>query len=359
MENSIYQGKMICTYDLKDENGVYYEEQVLDWKEAAGERRLRCVDCGAPVYLAAGPIKEPYFAHYDIEECDYSSGQESEELKKGKRLLYQLLKRSLPDCNIQARYRLENGMYSTLFCSDGEQFISIDYRLVNNSLEKFRLRDNYYQNNRIRAIYILGKRQEKNTKQLDWYQNLIQNSMGYLAFLDTKKELLTLKKSFGYRLGKERHFKYCSKAYPVKDLTLEFTGRMECDFTSLCKELEQQIEEEKIRYQRTQDRLRQLQEEKLRLEQEEQLRLENYRMLQKEKIALEKSRIHEETSVQTPDLQLALPTKEFTDAPVIRTEAEILALGLNPVLYSKCLAMIEQGEGHLVAKKYYDYIMKT
>ena len=137
MENSIYGGRIICTYDLKDENGIYYEDMVLEWKEAAAGRHLRCVECQAPVYLAAGSIKEPYFAHYDIAECEYGSGQESEELKIGKRLLYQLLKRSFPDNNIQARYRLENGMYSTLFCSDGDQAIAIDYRLVNNSLQQF------------------------------------------------------------------------------------------------------------------------------------------------------------------------------------------------------------------------------
>ncbi len=25
MENSIYRAKMICTYGLKDENGIYYD----------------------------------------------------------------------------------------------------------------------------------------------------------------------------------------------------------------------------------------------------------------------------------------------------------------------------------------------
>jgi hypothetical protein len=37
-------------------------------------------------------------------------------------------------------------------------------------------------------------------------------------------------------------------------------------------------------------------------------------------------------------------------------DEEILALGLNISLYHKCVAMIEQGDGHLVAKKYYDLI---
>ncbi len=349
MENSLYKGKLICTYDLKDENGIYYEDMVLEWKEAAAGRCLHCVDCGAPVYLAAGPIKEPYFAHYDVEECNYDSGQESEELKKGKRLLYHLLRRSFPDSNIQARYRLENGMYSTLFCDYNSKLIAIDYRLVNNSLEKFRLRDEYYQSHRIKVIYILGKRKENNTKQPDWYQNLIQHAMGYLAFLDPEKEQLILKRYFGYRLGRERHFKNCRKVYPIKELTIDITGTMLCDFDALCRETEQQIEAEKSSYERMQDKLRRLREEKLRYEQEERMRMEAYRRQQEcladkdKQYGLEEA--HHDSQRETPILIIE------------RSKEEILALGLNVSLYHKCVAMIRQGEGHLVSKKYYDLIM--
>lgn len=333
MENCVYQGKILCTYDLKDENSLYFEDLVLEWKEAAANRSLHCAECGEPVYLAAGPIKEPYFAHYDFEECDYGSGQESEELKKGKRLLYQLFKRSYPECNIQARYRMENGMYCTLFCKNGHHSMAIDYRLVNNSLEKFRMRDDYYQMNQLLPIYILGKRQEKETKQLDWYQNLIQNSMGYLAFLDTAKEELILKKSYSFRLGKGRHFRYTRKSYPIKELTIDENGTFACDFNELCDDLEQQIEEVKLRYQRTQEKLKQLRDEKLRLDEEEQRRMEDYRRRREKDQPIPKS------------------------APMKRSAQEILALGLHPAIYERCIQMIGQGEGHLVAKKYYNLIM--
>jgi competence CoiA-like predicted nuclease len=350
MENSLFRGKLICTYDLKDENGIYYEDTVLEWKEAAADRSLHCVDCGAPVYLAAGPIKEPYFAHYDIEECEYGSGQESEELKKGKRLLYHLLKQSLPDSNIQARYRLENGMYCTLFCDNGNQPIAMDYRLVNNSLQKFRLRDDYYQAHQIKVIYILGKRQNKETKQLDWYQNLIQSVMGMLAFLDIEKEQLILKRSFGYRLGKERHFKYCIKAYPIRELSMDNTGRMLCDFDILCNTMEQQIEEEKIKYDREQENLRKLREEKLRLEQEEQMRMDAYRRQQTSNL-MGTSNVADQGEARTliPEVRASMKLIKHNDE-------EILALGLNISLYHKCVTMIEHGDGHLVAKKYYDLI---
>ena len=333
MENCIYQGKVLCTYDLKDVNNLYFEDLVLEWKEAAAARYLHCVECGAPVYLAAGPIKEPYFAHYDSEECDYGRGQESEELKIGKRLLYQLLKRSFPESDIVARYRMDNGMYCTLFCKTEQQSIVVDYRLVNNSLEKFRLRDDYFHRNQLQPVYVLGKRQEKNTKQLDWYQNLLQNSMGYLAFLDTSKEELTLKRSYSFRLGRERQFRYCCRSYPIREVMMDEKGAFTCDFPELCNKLEQQIAKEKRKYQRTLDTLKQLREDRLRPEEEEQRRMEDYRRNQEEGQPFPRS------------------------IPVRRGEEEILELGLSPTIYEKCIRMIEQGEGHLVAKKYYDIIM--
>lgn len=349
MENCIYLGSTICTFDLKDENGYYYEELVLNWKEAAAGRLLKCSECGAPVYLAAGPVKEPYFAHYDLEECDYGSGHESEELKKGKRMLYQLLKRSFPEGDLQARFRLENGSYSTLFCilEDGRSF-AVDYRLQNNSLEKFRDRDTYYQGNRIRPIYILGKRQQKDTKQLDWYQNLIQTSMGYLAFLDTDQEKLTLKKSFSYRLGNMRKFAYCIRTYPVRELLLEADGRMICDFSEECDRLEHKLQEEKLQYARRQEQLKRLREERLLQEEQERRRQEAYYLAQREKTEAISGSIPGDgyDSAGNRETELKLHQKEQSGSD-----------GLNPVLLEKCRRMIEEGNGHLVAKKYYDAIM--
>jgi competence CoiA-like predicted nuclease len=336
MENGFYRGKVICTFDLKDENGLYYEDMVLEWKQAAADRMLTCLDCGAHVYLAAGPVKEPYFAHYDLENCDYGNGHESEELKKGKRLLYRLLKRSFPGSDVQARYRMENGMYSTLCCAiknnKDNKLIAIDYRLQNNSLDKFRLRVTFYQSHHILPFYILGIRQEKDTKQIDWYQSLLQFSMGYLAFLDTEQEAMTLKKSFGYRLGKNRKFLYCIKSYPIQELLVDPEGRIICNFMEECNKIELQIKEEKLQYQRMQEKLTERKEEKRRLDEKEAQRLEAYRRAKEQE---EKDCLGDRKTIEQSEL-----------------------LGLNPIILEKCKKMIEEGNAHLVSKKYYDAIMK-
>ncbi|MGF7142526.1 competence CoiA-like predicted nuclease [Anaerotaenia torta] len=332
MENCLYHGKLVCTYDLKDEDGLYYEELVLEWKEAAARGGLHCIECGKRVYLAAGPVKEPYFAHYDLEECDYGKGQESEELKRGKRLLYHLAKRSFPEGSVLARHRMDNGMYSSVFCSGTGYAVALDYRLVNNSLEKYRIRDDYYHGQGIHPVYIMGKRQQKDTKQLDWYQNLVQNSMGYLIFLDAADEVLTLKKCYGYRIGKERRFKYQLQSYPIRELLLDTRGQLICDFAEKGFEIERQIEEEKRIHQKREEQLKRLREEE-RLKEEQR----------KEAWLKEKWRKEEEPSVKIKDLNRL-------------SREEILSRGLNPDIYARCIAMIERGEGHLVAKKYFDII---
>ncbi len=324
MENGIYQGRTICTFDLKDREGYYLEELVLEWKQAAAEKKLTCVECGAPVYLAAGQVREPYFAHYDLVDCDYGSGNESEELKKGKRLLYSLLKRSFPEGDVTARYRMDNGMYSTLFCRSGyDRDITVDYRLQNNSLEKYQERDAYYQGENLLRIYLLGSRMDKENKQLDWYQNLLQNAMGYVALLDTDKEWLILKKSFSYRIGKKRKFRICKRSYPIREIVLRQDGWMECDFKEECEKISIMVAEEKERYQL------ELEKERKRKEQEEQYRRE------------QEERYHPES------------VKELSQQEIARLAERN---ELDPTLLAKCLRMIEEGNGHLVSRKYNDAI---
>jgi hypothetical protein len=201
------------------------------------------------------------------------------------------------------------------------------------------------------VIYILGKRQNKDTKQPDWYQNLIQIAIGKLAFLDIEKEQLILKRSFGYRLGKERHFKYCIKAYPIWELSMDITGRILCDFDILCDTMEQQIDKEKIKYDREQENLRKLREEKLRLEYEEQMRMDSYRRQQ------DRSLMGSSHEVEEEEPRVPIPEEEDSIKLVKHNDETILELGLNISLYHKCVTMIERGDGHLVAKKYYDLIM--
>lgn len=326
MENCGYHGKTLCSYELKDEHGFYEENLVLEWKEAASKRQLTCVECGAPVYLAAGVIKEPYFSHYDRKECAYFSNQESEELLQGKRLLYHLLKRSFLASEVRARYLLGNGLYSGLYCENtGELPMAMDIRLQNSSLEQFRIRNDYYISNQIRPIYILGIRMLKDHKQNDWFGHLIQSTMGYLIYMNSMREEVTLRKTFRYHLGFEKQYEILEKTYSMKELKINPDGTLDCDFYKECNCIEIEIQEKIRRYQEKKDMLKLLEEERALLQEKENQRYERYRR-----------------EIRIEELKKAIEEKKQ---------------GLHLPLLEKCKQMVEDGQETLVSQKYYEVVL--
>lgn len=249
MENCIYHNEELCSYNLKDKNNYYISDLVEQWKIAAAKGELICSDCGQRVYLAAGPIKEPYFAHYDRKSCEYSNLKESEELRKGKRLLYTLLKNSFPADDTRARHKMKNGMFSTLYVRrENGQDIAIDYRLQRNGIDKFNERSNLYKEENILPVYILGIDQYTDNKQISWYEKLIQKEMGYCIFLNVRKESIIFKKLFDYTAGGVRNLIFCQKEYYIQDIFLQQNGNFSCDFYEECHKFEQKIKEEKEKY---------------------------------------------------------------------------------------------------------------
>jgi competence protein CoiA len=249
MENCIYHGEELCSYNLKDKNNYYYSDLVEQWKLAAANGELICSDCGQRVYLAAGPVNEPYFAHYDKKACDYSNAKESDELRTGKRLLYTLLKRSYPKDNTRARYKMKNGTYSTLYLlRDTEKDIAIDYRLQRNGIDKFNERSKFYKEEDIIPIYILGINQNTDNKQISWYEKLIQKEMGYCIFINVWKESIILKKIFDYNIGGIRKISFCQKEYYLRDIYLDENNHFTCDFYEECNQHEQKLIEERNKY---------------------------------------------------------------------------------------------------------------
>lgn len=242
METCYHNGEELCAYDLKDQSGYYINDKVTNWKLAASKGGLICSDCGQRVYLAAGPIREPYFAHYDLQSCSYSEVVESEELRKGKRLIYHVLKRSFPEGEIHSRYRMENGMYSTFFIiSHDQRSFAIDYRLQHNSLEQFMERDKYYKEHNIIPIYILGIRKISENQQISWYENLLQDSTGICIYLNGQRETVVLKKQYEYHLGTQRVLRFVQFTYPISEINIMEDGFLHPSFQKECQKLEAQI----------------------------------------------------------------------------------------------------------------------
>ncbi len=297
MENCFYNGKEICTYNLKDKQHYYINELVEEWKLAANRGKLTCSECGGRVYLAAGPIMEPYFAHYDKQSCPYGNLTESEELKKGKRLLYTLLRKSFPDGEIHARYKMKNGLYNTCYVTNPKRNdIAIDYHLQHSSIVKFQERDKYYKDNQIIPIYVLGINKSCYDNQISWYENLIQKSIGFCVYLDSLNDKILLKRSFDYKLGSLRKVRFCQRSYSLDDITIDSKGTFICDFSDECNKIELLLNEEKNLYEQT-------------------IRFKN----------INASKMNE----------------------------------IRPDILETALECLKRGEGHLVSKRYMDYIIEN
>lgn len=274
MENCLLDGKELCVFELKNQQGLYDNNLVISWKELAHEKKLICPECGAKVRLAAGQIVEPYFAHYDKKECSYGNVIESEESRKAKRLLYMLLKESFPEGKIHARYQLLNGRYASVYAIlPNSSDIALEFRRQNLSVEQFRIREAYYKEHNIKSIFVLPIELDKDARQLSWYQELIHKSMNYALFLNVFKETLLFKKSFEYVINGRKEIEIFCKEYKIQDLTLSVDGTFQCDFEEQCdaflKELEQRIEHRE-RQIREEIQRRQVEERRLKVARERQ-----------------------------------------------------------------------------------------
>lgn len=92
MLNCLLEGKRVCSLDTKNRFDNYIYSEVEKLKEAGQNKNLICEECGESVFLKAGDIKIPHFAHISGVErdCyfDKNENKETEEHKRGKSILY-------------------------------------------------------------------------------------------------------------------------------------------------------------------------------------------------------------------------------------------------------------------------------
>lgn len=331
MENCKYGGEEVCSYDLKDEWGIYQQNKVLELKRAAAHGYLHCTDCKERVYLAAGLIREPYFAHYDAKSCPYGKSLESEESRIGKRLIYHMLRNSFPYGDIQVRHRIEEGFYASFFITtEDNSKLAIDYRLAQLPIQLFDERKQYYLSHEIMPVFFLGVRQDKSCEQLNWYQQCVQDLLGYCIFFDAFAAKVIFKRNFDYQVDQFRSNRVFEESYPIQELRLKANGVFDCGFLESCR-----LKEETI--------IQELQEQAKRYK-EEQLRQEIYYQQQmKEEQETDKRR-------QTDYLIKIIHRVDFHE-----TE---LKNGIRRDVLLNCIDLIIQGDLDLVSEKYINYIMQ-
>ncbi len=333
----------ICTYDLKDEAGIYDQELVMEWKRRAAKRKLFCADCGSPVYLAAGLKREPYFAHYDMVSCTYGKRMESQELMRGKRLLYHMLKRSFPAKEVKVRYRLFNGLYAACYVKNEEGYdLAIDYRLHTLPIKELDLRVQYFDEQGIIPVFLLGIKQDKQKGQLSWYQTYLQNISGCCVFFDTEEETFTMKHHFTYLEKGKRKSKVYQKSYHIHDVALSEEGRFLCDFHEKCENMKIELKQKE----ETERKRRREISEKEKSYHEEQIRKDRIlAAAQEQKLRQYEKKLQEYQEWCRQDRLMKIDFNTI-----------VLPEGIRKDILLNCIELIQNGKEEMVSKKYLDYM---
>lgn len=91
---AVHGSKEISIFELLDQNGQYIEEVRSEYRRASQGNELHCPECNGILELCAGAIREPYFRHKSILDCQLLKTLRTEAGKRAyhsKKMLYSLV----------------------------------------------------------------------------------------------------------------------------------------------------------------------------------------------------------------------------------------------------------------------------
>ena len=99
-EEAIYQDALWKASSLKDRNGNYIQELRLKMRTESQNRKFICPECGEPLILNAGNIRQPYFSHYTGSECVLTNKEQGERNRRMRDAMLYFASLSFPDATI-------------------------------------------------------------------------------------------------------------------------------------------------------------------------------------------------------------------------------------------------------------------
>jgi competence CoiA-like predicted nuclease len=232
IESAYYNGDLWCVYDLKDDKGNYFEDYRLDMRKESQNNKFVCPECGEHLILCAGPIMEPYFKHHENSNCVIRSVSGGTRYFLGRRLLYQLAKKSFPEAKILLNHKLNDHFRSGIYIDNGDQVLSVEYLSSDMKLAEWEEKHNYFLDNNITDIWILSNKKYK-MDHLQTFEYLIStNSSPIIKILDENNEKIILKINLFIHEIKRTRLLY--QNYPINELSILPEGEFDCDFYHNC-----------------------------------------------------------------------------------------------------------------------------
>ncbi len=212
MFSAIYNDKKIFSFEITNIYGLRILEKEKEFRLAGHDGKLLCPDCNSEVFLKAGKIKVPHFAHRTNNyrcETNNKSSFESEEHKKGIQMIFNLIRK-------KGNYETMDIDHYLPFRRRANIFIKSDnimtYEYIANPMNYLGWLNKKmaYEENNVNCRWILSKKRfhEMNGKDYNFFEKTVSLSDqdSVLMILDTEKNELIIGKYMQY-LVKDNIFK--------------------------------------------------------------------------------------------------------------------------------------------------------
>lgn len=240
----LYRDKSICAFELTDENGHYLEDIRHEVREASQAGELVCPDCGQRMTLCAGAIVQPYFRHFQKQECTTTLEMRT---KAGKRryacrkALFQMVKNAGLE-NITVQEDKDTGWCPIMFdCQAGKVgYVYLDgkARNVRELLDKYE----FYRNQGTQIYFFLNAEYKSDAKNITSDEaECARLNGGEIYYLNVDNNTVTFRKK--YKNNKEE-IRYFEERFEMKEVVPNTDGKITSAFLEHFENLK---EEEKLK----------------------------------------------------------------------------------------------------------------
>lgn len=245
MENCLYNGEVICAYDIIDPNGTLNYELSKRWRIAARNGELICPECSGKVGFKGKDIekKSPHFFH--LEEnllCptkDYEKGETNDHIR-GKMILYNYFKNKYPTEKLFLNHTFPNRRRCDLYIEfkNGDK-LAVEYQRTSLFITDISTKNDDYIKSNINSLWLLNgteetiKNRERQSDISFFEQSMLNEWDKTCKYLDVKNKKLILSRNMKYINPYKKNDAYEElfiMSYSLDEIMIKTNGEIDCSF---------------------------------------------------------------------------------------------------------------------------------
>lgn len=200
MFSAIYDGRKIFSFEITNIYGLRILEREKEFRLAGHKGKLLCPECNSEVFLKAGKVKVPHFAHRKNNySCDTNKRNsfESEEHKKGVQIIFNLIREKSNYDLIDIDHYLPFKRRANIFIKS-ENIMTYEYVANPMNYSEWYDKQKAYAENNIPCRWILSEKKfnEMNGNDYNFFEKTVSLSdkNDILVLIDTNSNELTIGK---------------------------------------------------------------------------------------------------------------------------------------------------------------------